>query len=280
MKSVAFKSSGSEQRERNYGTGKRAIADDNERILDLLEEIINMDKELHVVGKAKNGEEMCQIIRNKQPDVVLLDLIMPKMDGLTVMEKINQDKNVQKRPDFIVVTAVGQERITEDAFNRGANYYIMKPFNNEMLLNRIKTVRRPVRSCEKRNDELSSQVPYIREGDLENRVTNLLHEIGIPAHIKGYHYLRDSIIMAVQDMDVLNAITKVLYPTVAKRYQTTSSRVERAIRHAIEVAWNRGKLDTLDELFGYTVSTGKGKPTNSEFVALIADTIQLEYKHR
>ena len=158
-----------------------AIADDNERILDLLEEIINMDKELHVVGKAKNGEEMCQIIRNKQPDVVLLDLIMPKMDGLTVMEKINQDKNVQKRPDFIVVTAVGQERITEDAFNRGANYYIMKPFNNEMLLNRIKTVRRPVRSCEKRNDELSSQVPYIREGDLENRVTNLLHEIGIPA---------------------------------------------------------------------------------------------------
>ena len=257
-----------------------AIADDNERILDLLEEIINMDKELHVVGKAKNGEEMCQIIRNKQPDVVLLDLIMPKMDGLTVMEKINQDKNVQKRPDFIVVTAVGQERITEAAFNRGANYYIMKPFNNEMLLNRIKTVRRPVRSCEKRNDELSSQVPYIREGDLENRVTNLLHEIGIPAHIKGYHYLRDSIIMAVQDMDVLNAITKVLYPTVAKRYQTTSSRVERAIRHAIEVAWNRGKLDTLDELFGYTVSTGKGKPTNSEFVALIADTIQLEYKHR
>lgn len=257
-----------------------AIADDNERILDLLEEIINMDKELHVVGKAKNGEEMCRIIRNKQPDVVLLDLIMPKMDGLTVMEKINQDKNVQKRPDFIVVTAVGQERITEDAFNRGANYYIMKPFNNEMLLNRIKTVRRPVRSCEKRNDELSSQVPYIREGDLENRVTNLLHEIGIPAHIKGYHYLRDSIIMAVQDMDVLNAITKVLYPTVAKRYQTTSSRVERAIRHAIEVAWNRGKLDTLDELFGYTVSTGKGKPTNSEFVALIADTIQLEYKHR
>ena len=127
------------------------------------------------------------------------------------------------------MTAVGQERITEDAFNRGANYYIMKPFNNEMLLNRIKTVRRPVRSCEKRNDELSSQVPYIREGDLENRVTNLLHEIGIPAHIKGYHYLRDSIIMAVQDMDVLNAITKVLYPTVAKRYQTTSSRVERAL---------------------------------------------------
>ncbi len=256
-----------------------AIADDNERILDLLEEIINMDKELRVVGKAKNGEEMCQIIRNKQPDVVLLDLIMPKMDGLTVMEKINQDKTMMKHPDFIIVTAVGQEEITEDAFKKGANYYILKPFNNETLLNRIKTVRKSMKSHEKRNDD-SSQIPSVREEDLENRVTNLLHEIGIPAHIKGYHYLRDSIIMAVDDMDVLNAITKVLYPTVAKRYQTTSSRVERAIRHAIEVAWNRGKLDTLDELFGYTVSTGKGKPTNSEFIALIADTIQLEYKHR
>ena len=135
------------------------------------------------------------------------------------------------------------------------------------------------RNYEKNNEDTKVDAA-IREEDLENRVTNMLHEIGIPAHIKGYHYLRDAIIMAVDDMDVLNAITKVLYPTVAKKYQTTSSRVERAIRHAIEVAWNRGKLDTLDELFGYTVSTGKGKPTNSEFIALIADTIQLEYKHR
>ena len=220
-----------------------AIADDNQKILDLLEKVIGTDQELDLVGKAKNGEEMCRIIKEKNPDVVLLDLIMPKMDGLTVMDQINQDKSVSKRPYFIVITAVGQEKITEDAFNKGANYYIMKPFN------------------------------------LENRVTNMLHEIGIPAHIKGYHYLRDAIMMAVEDMDVLNAITKILYPTVAKKYQTTSSRVERAIRHAIEVAWSRGKLDTLDELFGYTVSTGKGKPTNSEFIALIADTIQLEYKH-
>ena len=256
-----------------------AIADDNQRILDLMEEIINMDKELNVVGKAKNGEEMCQIIRNKQPDVVLLDLIMPKMDGLTVMERVSQDKMVNKRPYFIVVTAVGQEKITEDAFNKGANYYIMKPFNNEMLLNRIKSVRKMFRNFEKKTEDTKGESEVHKE-DLENRVTNMLHEIGIPAHIKGYHYLRDAIIMAVDDMDVLNAITKVLYPTVAKKYQTTSSRVERAIRHAIEVAWNRGKLDTLDELLGYTVSTGKGKPTNSEFIALIADTIQLEYKHR
>ena len=256
-----------------------AIADDNQKILDMLENIIGMDKELNLVGKAKNGEEMCQIIKNRQPDVVLLDLIMPKMDGLTVMDYVNQDKTVNKRPYFIVVTAVGQERITEDAFNKGANYYVMKPFNNEMLLDRIKSVRKMFRNNEKKNEDGKTEVAA-REENLESRVTNMLHEIGIPAHIKGYHYLRDAIIMAVQDMDVLNAITKILYPTVAKKYQTTSSRVERAIRHAIEVAWSRGKLDTLDELFGYTVSTGKGKPTNSEFIALIADTIQLEYRHK
>lgn len=256
-----------------------AIADDNERILDMLESIINTDKELNVVGKAKNGEEMCQIIRNKQPDVVLLDLIMPKMDGLTVMECVSHDRSVKKTPCFIVVTAVGQEKITEDAFNKGANYYIMKPFNNELLLNRIKNVKRTYKTYEKRAEDIIVNTHPSAE-DLENRVTDMLHEIGIPAHIKGYHYLRDAIIMAVGDMDVLNAITKILYPTVAKKYQTTSSRVERAIRHAIEVAWSRGKLDTLDDLFGYTVSNGKGKPTNSEFIALIADTIQLEYKHR
>ena len=256
-----------------------AIADDNQKILDVLENIISMDKELNLVGKAKNGEEMCQIIKDRQPDVVLLDLIMPKMDGLTVMEKVNQDNSVNKRPYFIVITAVGQERITEDAFNRGANYYVMKPFNTDMLLERIKNVRKMFRNYEKKSENGKREGTAGAE-DLESRVTNMLHEIGIPAHIKGYHYLRDAIIMAVKDMDVLNAITKILYPTVAKKYQTTSSRVERAIRHAIEVAWSRGKLDTLDELFGYTVSTGKGKPTNSEFIALIADTIQLEYKKK
>lgn len=254
-----------------------AIADDNQKILDLLGDIISTDKDLDLVGKAKNGEEMCQIIKDRQPDVVLLDLIMPKMDGLTVMEQVNQAQTANKRPYFIVVTAVGQERITEDAFNKGANYYVMKPFNNEMLLDKIKSVRKMFRGCDRKEENRTGE--NTQAGSLENRVTNMLHEIGIPAHIKGYHYLRDAIIMAVNDMDVLNAITKILYPTVAKKYQTTSSRVERAIRHAIEVAWSRGKLDTLDELFGYTVSTGKGKPTNSEFIALIADTIQLEYKH-
>ena len=258
---------------------KVAIADDNERILNMLDEIITSDKELNLVGKAKNGEDMCQIIKNKQPDVVLLDLIMPKMDGLSVMEKINHDHSLIKHPHFIVVSAIGQEKMTEDAFEQGASYYLMKPFSNDTVIKRIKSVRTVSQAKAKTNGETFSP-NTIRKEDLEIRITNLLHEIGIPAHIKGYHYLRDSIMMAVDDMDVLNAITKVLYPTIAKKHQTTSSRVERAIRHAIEVAWSRGKLDTLDELFGSTVSTGKGKPTNSEFIALIADTIQLKYKHR
>lgn len=257
-----------------------AIADDNERILDLLGEIISSDQDLRLVGKANNGEDMYQLIKEKQPDVVLLDLIMPKMDGLSVMEMVSSDKELKKHPDFIVVTAVGQERITEDAFKKGASYYIMKPFNNEVILNRIKHANKVIRHELKPQTTSGAASNTAPEVNLENRVTDMIHEIGIPAHIKGYHYLRDAIMMAVEDMDVLNAITKVLYPTVAKQHQTTASRVERAIRHAIEVAWSRGKLDTLDELFGYTVSNGKGKPTNSEFIALIADTIRLEYKNR
>ena len=186
-----------------------AIADDNQRILDMLETVIGMDKELNLVGKAKNGEEMCQIIKDKQPDVVLLDLIMPKMDGLTVMEQVSQDKNVSKRPYFIVVTAVGQERITEDAFNKGANYYIMKPFNNEMLLNRIKSVRKMFRNNEKKSEDTKTE-NAVRGENLENRVTNMLHEIGIPAHIKGYHYLKDANFLPVEDREVLTAKTKIL----------------------------------------------------------------------
>lgn len=256
-----------------------AIADDNERMLDLLGEIIEGDKDLNLVGKANNGEDMYQIIKEEEPDVVLLDLIMPKMDGLSVMELVGADRTMKKRPNFIVVMAIGQERITEDAFNKGASYYILKPFNNETILQRIKNTNHVVRNDYSMGETKHKSIEVSQES-LESQVTDMIHEIGIPAHIKGYHYLRDAILMAIDDMDVLNAITKVLYPTVAKKHQTTSSRVERAIRHAIEVAWSRGKLDTLDQLFGYTVSNGKGKPTNSEFIALVADTIRLKSKHR
>lgn len=253
-----------------------AIADDNEKMIDLLETLIKEDNELELVGHANNGAD---IIKEKEPDVVLLDIIMPKVDGLTVMERVGKDCTIKKHPAFIVVSAVGQEQITEDAFNLGANYYVLKPFDNDMLISRIKHIRqlRDGRKDLRRINAYEDKNTYF-ERNLETDVTNIIHEIGVPAHIKGYQYLRDAIILSVNDMEMLNSITKILYPTIAKKHQTTPSRVERAIRHAIEVAWSRGKMDTIDELFGYTVSTGKGKPTNSEFIALIADKIRLEYK--
>ena len=237
------------------------------------------------IGQTSNkGIELSlayDIIKSKEPDVVLLDIIMPKIDGLTVMDRVNKEPNV-KKPAFIVITAVGQEKITEDAFELGADYYILKPFDNEVVLNRIKHLKtkreRNYRDIP-RGSIYESRQAYM-ERNLETDITNLIHEIGVPAHIKGYQYLREAIMMSVQDMEMLNSITKILYPTIAKKYQTTPSRVERAIRHAIEVAWSRGKMDTIDALFGYTVNGGKGKPTNSEFIALIADRIRLEYKSR
>lgn len=256
-----------------------AIADDNQRMVHLLSELISSDKELELVGQADNGKDIYEIIKDKQPDVVLLDIIMPKMDGLTVMEKVNQDSTMKKHPAFIVISAVGQEKITEDAFNQGAAYYMMKPFDNEMVISRIKQLRGEEGRRGRNVHKVSQEAPRKKGQNLEVDVTNIIHEIGVPAHIKGYQYLRDAIILSVDDMEMLNSITKILYPTIAKRHQTTPSRVERAIRHAIEVAWSRGKMDTIDALFGYTVSTGKGKPTNSEFIALIADKIRLEYKN-
>lgn len=256
-----------------------AIADDNEKMIDLLETLIKEDNEPELVGHANNGADIYDIIKEKEPDVVLLDIIMPKVDGLTVMERVGKDCTIKKHPAFIVVSAVGQEQITEDAFNLGANYYVLKPFDNDMLISRIKHIRqlRDGRKDLRRINAYEDKNTYF-ERNLETDVTNIIHEIGVPAHIKGYQYLRDAIILSVNDMEMLNSITKILYPTIAKKHQTTPSRVERAIRHAIEVAWSRGKMDTIDELFGYTVSTGKGKPTNSEFIALIADKIRLEYK--
>lgn len=260
-----------------------AIADDNIRMLQLLNDVVATEPSIENVGNAKDGEELFALIKSKSPDVVLLDLIMPKIDGLTVMEKVNENKNIQKKPTFIIISAIGNERIAEDAFNLGADYYIMKPFDNNALLNRIRNIKNSM----SRNGTVFKNIKQTvveqsadRENNLENDITGIIHEIGIPAHIKGYQYLREAIFMVVRDMDMLNCITKVLYPTIAKKFQTTSSRVERAIRHAIEVAWSRGKIEVIDELFGYTVNNGKGKPTNSEFIALISDKIRLEYKLR
>ena len=223
-----------------------AIADDNEKMLRLLGKIIESDEELNVVGTARDGEEAYNVIKTKEPDVVLLDIVMPKLDGLGVLDRVNHDKSIKKHPTFIMISAIGQEKITEDAFNLGADYYIMKPFDNDMVINRIKHVK-DSGNAEIRKVNAYEKAEEYGERNLEADVTEIIHEIGVPAHIKGYQYLRDAIVMSVNDMDMLNSITKVLYPTIAKKYQTTSSRVERAIRHAIEVAWSRGKMDTIDE---------------------------------
>ena len=198
------------------------------------------------------------------------------------MEKVKMEEDLEKKPSFIMVSAAGSENVTEDAFRMGANYFIMKPFKKEVVLDKIRRIAgystRPKSfglSGIRKVKPYENQLEYM-ERNLENDVTQILHEIGVPAHIKGYQYLREAIMMSVEEPDMLGSITKVLYPTIARKNQTTSSRVERAIRHAIEVAWNRGRMETLDAMFGYTINTGKGKPTNSEFIALIADKIRLQ----
>ena len=258
------------------------IAEDNPQMMALIQQMLEDEKGFCVVGKAENGEDACEMIRKPDPDLVLLDVIMPKLDGISVMEKIRKERAGKQLPAFIMVTAAGSERVAQEAFQLGASYYIMKPFERTILMDKIKRVCRSVIAVEPQQEQ-KRVVPYSDPGEyikqnLENDVTQLLHEIGIPAHIKGYQYLRDAISISVEEKDMLVSVTKVLYPTIAKRHNTTSSRVERAIRHAIEVAWSRGRLDTLHKLFGYTVSTGKGKPTNSEFIALVSDKIRLDYK--
>lgn len=259
-----------------------AVADDNEDTLKMLNEMIRQEEGLELVGSANNGEDAYSMIKKTKPDVVLLDLVMPKMDGISVMERVQEDEEMKLTPDFIVLSAIGQESVTETAMNTGAKFYLMKPFDDQTIVKRIKCIRRPrtvARADRRRAGSLTGAIG-ITEKNLETEVTEIIHEIGVPAHIKGYQYLRDAIIMSVNDIEMLGSITKILYPTIAKMHQTTPSRVERAIRHAIEVAWSRGKMDTIDALFGYTINNGKGKPTNSEFIALIADKIRLEYKNR
>lgn len=266
-----------------------ALADDNERILALLTEILRSDPEINVVGTASDGEEAYEMILEKKPDVVLLDLIMPKVDGLTVMDRIRKEKDLKKKPSIIVVTGVSSEAITTDAFEMGAAYYILKPFDHSTILSRVKQIGSArekglsgrVYSADVKSGGVSfenTEKFTDMEWSLEENITSKLHELGVPAHIKGYQYMRDAILICAKNPEMINCITKSLYPEITRKYQTTASRVERAIRHGIEVAWNRGRTDTIEAVFGYTVHTGKGKPTNSEFIALIADRLRLEYK--
>lgn len=262
------------------------IADDNQDFSRTLANYIQEQEDLEVIGIAKDGEEAVEMIANVSPDVALLDVIMPHLDGIGVLEKINMIK-CDKKPMCIMLSAVGQDKITQRAVALGAEYYVVKPFDIELLIKRIKELKnyRPEeninsfygREIKPRYIEVPANGEKTQER-LEALVTNIIHEVGVPAHIKGYQYLREAIIMVVNDIDVINQITKSLYPKIAHKFNTTPSRVERAIRHAIEVAWGRGDQKMVENIFGYTISASKGKPTNSEFIAMIADKLRLELK--
>ena len=244
------------------------IADRSEEFCAQLTAVLQRSQGFRVVGTEGDGEQVVRKVGELKPDLLVLDLMLPKKDGLSILKAIAA---MDKKPAVLATSGFVTDYVASAAAGLGVRYLMLKPCDCETLVERL--------------EEMRSQGPKIRgvlrRGDksgIEAMVTNIIHEIGVPAHIKGYQYLREAIIIAVGDMDVINAITKVLYPQVAKAFQTTPSRVERAIRHAIEVAWDRGDLDTLQRFFGYTVSNTKGKPTNSEFIALIADKLQLQLK--
>lgn len=265
------------------------IADDNKEFCSILNDYLLNQRDIVVTGIAKDGREALELIVERKPDLVILDIIMPHLDGLGVLEKLNT-MELEKVPRIIILSAVGQDKITQQAITLGADYYTVKPFDMEVFTKRIRemfsnsvgetTSIRTSSSYQQTSSMISTPVESRSKGpiDLETEITNIIHEVGVPAHIKGYMYLREAITMVVNDMELLSAVTKELYPSIAKKYNTTASRVERAIRHAIEVAWGRGQVDAINRLFGYTVHGDKGKPTNSEFIAIIADKLRLKNK--
>ena len=244
------------------------IADSAEDFCTGLVAALQRSDGFQVVGTANDGEQAIRQILDRKPDVLVLDLMLSKQDGISVLKAIS---GMERRPVTLATSAFITEYVSTSAANLGVRYLMLKPCDMTALVERLEEIRG--------GESLRMSVPRRPDkNSIEAMVTSIIHEIGVPAHIKGYQYLREAIIIAVNDMDVINAITKVLYPQVAKTFGTTPSRVERAIRHAIEVAWDRGDLDTLQRFFGYTVSNTKGKPTNSEFIALIADKLQLQLK--
>jgi two-component system response regulator (stage 0 sporulation protein A) len=251
---------------------KIIIADDNLEFVSTFVNYLESQEDMEVLATAKDGIEAYEKITTMNPDVVLLDVIMPHLDGIGVLEKLNEQGNL---PICIMLSAVGQDNITKRALMLGAEYYMVKPFEIDMLIKRIRDLknanRAPINFVNKeaKSSYINLEKVQNKEDNLEAIVTNVIHEVGVPAHIKGYQYLRDGIIMVIEDIDVLNQVTKQLYPDLAKKHKTTPSRVERAIRHAIEVAWTRGQLETIENIFGYTIDSNKGKPTNSEFIAMI-----------
>ncbi|WP_335870635.1 sporulation transcription factor Spo0A [Bacillus sp. 2205SS5-2] len=254
---------------------KVAIVDDNRELVSLLDEYISAQDDMEAVGVAFNGQECLDLLEDIEPDVLLLDIIMPHLDGLAVLERL-REKQKASIPNVIMLTAFGQEDVTKKAVDLGASYFILKPFDMENLVGHIRQVSGKVNPLVKKTSSTSRSEPKTR--NLDASITSIIHEIGVPAHIKGYLYLREAISMVYNDIELLGSITKVLYPDIAKKYNTTASRVERAIRHAIEVAWSRGNIESISSLFGYTVSMTKAKPTNSEFIAMVADKLRLEHR--
>ena len=283
---------------------KILIVDDNKEFCEILRDFLNEQENMEVVDISYNGEEALEKIKQTNPDIILLDIIMPVLDGIGVLEKLRTEEMKEFNPKTIMLTAFGHESTTQKAVNLGADFYILKPFNMDVLVKRINqiygglgeesniennqelgeiNIKKDINNYTATDDNIkdSQSKNYDKEmlsTDLEAEVTNIIHEIGVPAHIKGYLYLREAIMMVIDDLELLGSVTKELYPKIAERFDTTPSRVERAIRHAIEVAWNRNDLDTIKSFFGYTIDTEKGKPTNSEFIAIVADKLRLKNK--
>ncbi len=260
-------------------TTKIGLVDDNEIMRAHIRQLFDGDHRIEIIFEASDGVGAVRQIRDKQPDIVLLDMVMPRMDGMEVLQTIRKDASLRKRPAIIVVSAIGQERIVEQAFSLGVSYYIMKPFEDRMLVRRVRQVMNG-QSMPPAHGMMAPRISYAVDGAVDSDVAavHILHDLGVPPHIKGYQYLRDAIIMVIDAPDIINSVTKTLYPTIARMNSTTASRVERAIRHAIEITWQRGNKDLLDEMFGYTIRAGSGKPTNSEFIALVSEKIRIAQK--
>lgn len=254
---------------------KIIIADDNRNICQMLKKYIEDQEDLSIVGVAYNGLEAMELIQTREPDLIILDLVMPHLDGLGVLERINAPTT--PRPKIIMLTAFGQESLTHQAMTLGVDYFILKPFDLDILGKRIRSLTQDLATAVP--TQYSSTSPVVAKGgsklNLFSEVTNVMHKIGIPAHVKGYQYIREAILMVVEDVSLLGAVTKELYPDVAKKYDTAASRVERGIRHAIELAWERGNTDTLKHIFGYSMNIDPQKPTNSEFIAILADKFRV-----
>lgn len=260
-----------------YSTINVVIADDNKDFVEILHDYFENQEDFTVVGTAYNGLETLDLIVSKMPDVVVLDIIMPHLDGIGVLEKLTQFEGLN-RPKIVMLTAFGQENMTQRAVELGADYFILKPFNLDTLANRVRQLTSSTTQSKVCSPASSYQSPQVRARNMDLEVTNIIHQMGVPAHIKGYQYLRDAILMVINDVSLLGAVTKELYPTIANKYLTTPSRVERAIRHAIELAWDRGNVEMMNKYFGYTINIQRGKPTNSEFIAMVADKLRIGNK--